>query len=184
MGRRSTVAALPAELVQACNGLIREGRTIAEILQALQSLGANVSRSAVGRYVKGARDAMEKYRQAQEVAKVWVDKLEAEPGGDVARLLPEMLRVVAWQSLSELGEAQQPVKAMDVMLLARALKDLAGANKTHVDVELQLRRLREQVRAQADAAARKVESMTRQAGMSDELVASIRQRILGVGDKA
>ena len=49
MGRRSTVAALPAELVQACNGLIREGRTIAEILQALQALGANVSRSAVGR---------------------------------------------------------------------------------------------------------------------------------------
>ena len=177
MGRRSTVAALPAELVQACNGLIREGRTIAEILQALQALGANVSRSAVGRYVKGARDAMEKYRQAQEVAKVWVDKLEAEPGGDVARLLPEMLRVVAWQSLSELGEAQQPVKAM-------ALKDLAGANKTHVDVELQLRRLREQVRSRADAAAREVESMTRQAGMSDELVASIRQRILGVGDKA
>ena len=70
------------------------------------------------------------------------------------------------------------------MLLARALKDLAGANKTHVDVELQLRRLREQVRSRADAAAREVESMTRQAGMSDELVASIRQRILGVGDKA
>ena len=184
MGRKSTVAALPKELVEACNGLIRDGHTIDDILAALRALGADVSRSAVGRYVKSARESMEKYRQAQEVAKVWVDKLEAEPSGDVARLLPEMLRTVAFQTLSTMGEADKPAKAMDVMLLAKALKDIAGTQKTNIDTELQLRKLRAETKAKADAAAAEVEQMTRSAGMSEELVTTIRARILGVGERA
>ena len=184
MARKSTVAALPKELVEACNGLIRDGCTIDQILQALQGLGADVSRSAVGRYVKSARESMEKYRQAQEVAKVWVDKLEAEPAGDVGRLLPEMLRVVAFQTLTTMGKSEQTVGAMDVMLLAKALKDIAGTQKTSIDTELQLRKLRAETKAQADAAAAEVEQLTRQAGMSEELVSSIRARILGVGERA
>jgi len=180
MGRRSTVAALPRELVEACNGLIRDGHTIEEILAALQGMGAQVSRSAVGRYVKSARESMEKYRQAQEVAKVWVDKLEAEPSGDVGRLLPEMLRVVAFQTLTQMGESEASTGAMDVMLLAKALKDIAGATKTNVDVELQLRRVREATQAKADAAARAAAQEMKQAGVSDATIAAIRQRILGV----
>ncbi|GKS96997.1 phage protein Gp27 family protein [Acidovorax sp. SUPP2825] len=183
MGRPSTVGKLPKALVEACNGLIRDGRTIDEILAALQQLGAEVSRSAVGRYVKGARESMEKYREAQEIAKVWVDKLEAEPSGDVARLLPEMLRTVAFQTLTQMGESEKAAGAMDVMLLAKALKDIAGTSKTNLDTELQLRKLRSEIQAKANAAASAVEQMTRQAGMSDELVSTIRARILGVGEK-
>ena len=124
MARKSTVAALPKELVDACNGLIRDGRTIDDILAALQGLGADVSRSAVGRYVKSARESMEKYRQAQEVAKVWVDKLEAEPAGDVGRLLPEMLRVVAFQTLTTMGESEQTVAGAREQLSALLAQDL------------------------------------------------------------
>ena len=177
MARKSTVAQLPAELVEACNGLIRDGRTIDEILAALHALGAPVSRSAVGRYVKSARESMEKYRQAQEVAKVWVDKLEAEPNGDVGRLLPEMLRVVAFQSLTTMGEASEPAKAMDVMLLAKALKDIAGTTKANIDIERQLRTMR----ADLKRAAEQVAGQVRRAGVSEETIAQIRQRILGVG---
>lgn len=184
MGRKSTVAELPEQLVDACNKLIRAGRTIDDILAALTELGADVSRSAVGRYVKSARESMEKYRQAQEVAKVWVDKLEAEPSGDVGRLLPEMLRVVAFQTLTQLGESDEGAGAMDVMLLAKALKDIAGTTKTNIDTELQLRKLRAEMQAKATAAAAEVAQMTRQAGMSEELVSSIRARILGVGERA
>lgn len=180
MGRRSTVATLPRPLVERCNALIRDGHTIEEILQALQALGADVSRSAVGRYVKSARQTFEKYRQAQEVAKVWVDKLEAEPAGDVGRLLPEMLRTVAFQALSTLGEDEREVKPADIMLLARAIKDVSGAAKTNVDVELQLRRLREQIHAKADAAAKATAKELKQAGVSAETIAAIRQRVLGV----
>jgi hypothetical protein len=184
MGRKSTVAALPAPIVEACHALIRDGKTIDDIVGALAELGAPVSRSAVGRYVKSARESMEKYRQAQEVAKVWVDKLEAEPTGDVGRLLPEMLRVVAFQTLTQMGESDDGAGAMDVMLLAKALKDLAGTKKADIDTELQLRKLRAETKAKADAAAAEVETMTRNAGMSDDLVSAIRARILGVGERA
>lgn len=177
MGRRSTVATLPRELVEACNGLIREGHTIDAILAALQGLGAEVSRSAVGRYVKSARQALDKYRQAQEVAKVWVDKVEAEPNGDVGRLLPEMLRAVAYQTLATMGESDEPVDAKDVMLLSKALKDIAGATKTGLDTERQLRAMRADVKA----AAADVEGQARAAGVSEDTIAQIRQRILGVG---
>lgn len=180
MGRRSTVAKLDKQLVEACNTLIRDGYTIDQILAQLKSLGADVSRSAVGRYVKSARESMEKYRQAQEVAKVWVDKLEAEPSGDVGRLLPEMLRVLAFQTLTQMGESEQAAGPMDVMLLAKALKDMAGTTKQNIDTELQLRKLRVEMQAKADAAANAVAGEMRQAGLSDETIAAIRQRILGV----
>jgi hypothetical protein len=108
------------------------------------------------------------------------DKLHVE----LAWLLPEMLRTVAFQTLSTMGEADKPAKAMDVMLLAKALRDIAGTQKTNIDTELQLRKLRAETKAKADAAAAAVEQMTRQAGMSEELVTTIRARILGVGEQA
>ena len=180
MARKSTVAQLPPQLVEACNGLIRDGRTIDDILGALRTLGAEVSRSAVGRYVKGARESMEKYREAQDMAKVWVAKLEAEPNGDVARLLPEMLRVVAYQSLASMGNSEKPAKAMDVMLLAKAIRDVAGTTKTQLEVEKQLRAMR----AELKAAAKDVETTAREAGLSADTVGAIKKRILGVGDRA
>ena len=105
MARRSKVEQLPQPITDAVNGLIREGRTIDDILTHLRTMGVeDISRSAVGRHVKSARETFEKYRQAQEIAKVWVNKLEAEPNGDVSRLLPEMLRVVAFQTIGQMGE--------------------------------------------------------------------------------
>ena len=83
-----------------------------------------------------------------------------------------------------MGESDKHVGAMDVMLLAKALKDIAGTQKTNIDTELLMRKVREETKAKADAAAAEVEQLTRNAGMSEELVSSIRARILGVGEKA
>ena len=61
---------------------------------------------------------------------------------------------------------------------------MAGTKKADIDTELQLRKLRAETKAKADAAAAEVETMTRNAGMSDDLVSAIRARILGVGERA
>lgn len=180
MARKSTVAALPEELVQACNGLIREGRTIDEILAALHALGAPVSRSAVGRYVKGARDAMETYRKAQEMAKVWVGKVETDPDSDVGRLLSQMLHTIAYQTLSTMGESGEEAKPAEIMLLAKAIKDMAGTTKTNLDIAKQLRTMR----AELKAVAVEVEGAVRQAGLSEDTVGQIKARILGVGERS
>lgn len=178
MARKSTVAVLPEEVVAEVNRLIRDGCTIDEILRALAPLGAEVSRSAMGRYVKSARESMEKYRQAQEVAKVWIDRLETEPNGDVARLMPEMLRALAFQTMSSMGESEDATTAQELMFLAKALKDLSGASKVNVDIELKLRQVRADTRKELLAAqAKELDALQKSGGVTEQTKLAIRQAL-------
>lgn len=106
-----------------------------------------------------------------------MDKFGAEPDGDVGRLLPEMLRAVAYQTLASMNESEEPAKTADVMLLAKALRDMTGLTKTQIEVEKQLRAMR----AELETVAKDVAEQARQAGMSGQTVEQIKGRILGVG---
>lgn len=178
MGRRSSIVELPDEVRRVIDALVRDGRaTLDEILAHLRKLDLpKPSRSALGRYAKGARAQMARYREAQEVARVWIDKLEAEPEGDVGRLLPEMLRALAFQVMASIGDDKAGAAPMDVMLLAKALKDVGAASKANVDIELKLR----EVRSRAKAAAAEVTRAAIKAGLSEEAVEAIRSKILGI----
>jgi hypothetical protein len=174
VGRKSSITQLDPRVREAVDRLVRDGRaSIDEIVDAIEGLGGAASRSAVGRYVKSARDQMERYRQAQEVAKVWVGKLEEEPESDVGRLLTEMLRTVAFQTIGQLGD-QDEVNPGAVMFLARAIKDMASADKLAAEREL---KVRQEVTRQAAEHAAKI---ARKGGMSRETVAEIRREILGM----
>jgi hypothetical protein len=91
-----------------------------------------------------------------------------------------MLRAVAFQTLSTMGEATDPVGSQDLMFLAKALKDVSSASRINVDTELLLRKVRDQ----AKAAAAEVTKTIKQAGLSDETVQQIKARILGIGARA
>lgn len=171
MGRKSAIKQLDPAIREAADSAIREGRaTIEEITALINSLGGQVSKSAVGRYKQQAEAQMARYREAQEVAKVWIGKLQADPEGDVGRLLAEMLRTTAFQTLGDI-EAGSP---QDVMFLAKALKDLASADKLTADRILLVRR------EAAKEAAEKVSSVGKAKGLSAETVAELRKEILGV----
>lgn len=178
MARKSTVQRLDPKLRSAIDALIREGRyTLDDIVAHLAQLNggtAPVSRSALGRYAQRAEEQMQRYREAQEVAKVWVDKLENEPDGDVARLLPEMLRSVAFQTLGSIGDREESADAQEVMFLAKAMKDLASADKLTVERTLQIRQ------EVAKRAAVEAVKQAKASGLSDDAAELIRQKILGV----
>lgn len=178
MARRSSIHQLDPRLRSALDGLIREGRyTLDDILAHLAQLNGGeppVSRSAIGRYAQRAEEQMRRYREAQEVARVWVEKFESEPDGDVARLLPEMLRSVAFQTLGSLGEREESADAQEVMFLAKAMKDLASADKLTTDRILQIRQ------EVAKRAATEAVKQAKASGLSDEAADLIRQKILGV----
>jgi len=177
MPRKSSVDAISAEAREELDRMVRNGRaTIDQIRQRLAELEGEdaPSRSAIGRYVQSAKQQMERYRQAQEVAKVWVGKLEEEPDGDVGRLLSEMLRTVAFSSLSQLGEEDAGAEAKDIRFLAQAIKDLASADKISAEREL---RLRQEVAKQA---AEKAGEVARRGGLSKDAVQELRREILGV----
>ena len=170
-GRKSSVVTMDPAIREAVDAAIREGRaTIADIVALIRELGGSASKSAVGRYKQQAESQMQRYREAQEVAKVWIGKLQADPEGDVGRLLAEMLRTTAFQTLGDM-ESGTP---QDVMFLAKALKDLAGADKLTADRILLVRR------EAAKEAAEKVTTVGKAKGLTKDTVEALRREILGV----
>jgi response regulator RpfG family c-di-GMP phosphodiesterase len=177
MARPSSIARLPKELSDLCHRLIREGKTIHEITDKLNELDAEVSKSAVGRYVKSAREQMQRYREAQEVAGQWVAQLGENPGGDVGALLAEMLKTVAFQALGSMGEAQAgedgkgAPKPMDIMLLAKAIRDLEATSKANIE-------RREKIeRAAIERAAKKAGEVGERVGLSQATIDEIQKEL-------
>jgi len=177
MARRSSVAKLDPRIRESVDRAIRDGRaTIDQIVEKLDTMMGDdaPSRSAVGRYVKSARKQMERYREAQELAKVWVGKLEEDPDGDVGRLLSEMLRTVAFQQLANAGDEDAEISTKDIMFLAGAIKDLASADKVSMERELRIRS------EMAKKAADKATEIAKRGGLSAEMVNDLRRELLGI----
>ncbi|WP_051617137.1 DUF3486 family protein [Desulfonatronovibrio hydrogenovorans] len=177
MPRKSTVQQISPEAREELDKMVRDGRaTIDQIRDRLLELEGEEapSRSAIGRYVKSAQEQMEKYRQAQEIARTWVGKLEEEPDGDVGRLLSEMLRTVAFSTMGQMGENEKEADPKDISYLARTIKDLASADKISADRELRIRQ------ETASRAADKAVKVAKKGGLSSEAVQEIRKEILGV----
>ncbi len=175
--RPSSINQLDPAVKEAVDKAVREGRaTIDQILQLIDSMGGEASRSAVGRYVKNARERLEDYRQASQIAAVWVDKLGKEPEGDIGRMLLEMLRVVAFKSIGDIDQASPE----DLMFLGKALKDIAGADKLVVDREINLRKL---IAAKAEKVAEEITREAKKLGASEEVIQTWRKKVLGVTEK-
>jgi hypothetical protein len=177
MGRRSSLEQLPRELQDTFGRLLREGRTITEITDKLNELDAGVSQSAVGRSVKRAREQMRHYREAQELAGSWVTQLGENPAGDVGALLAEMLKTVAFQAIagmgaSEDGEAKAKApKAMDIMLLAKSIRDLAAHAKQNMERRAAIER------AVIERAAKTAGDVGTRAGLSQATIDEIQKEL-------
>jgi hypothetical protein len=184
---KAGIKALPPALREELDRLFRDDRcTIDQIVAHLRGLGAEVSRSAVGRLKQKWDARLARYREAQEVAGVWVKKLEEEPGGDVGRLLQEMLKSLAYQTMSQMdpggdgaegedGGAVTPVK--DLSFLARMIKDMESARRLSIDTELRIKRA---FKAKVDATLADAEAKAD--GKPDLLAAlkEIRENVYGI----
>jgi hypothetical protein len=139
-------------------------------------MGGEASRSSVGRYVKTANERMEEYRQAQQMAAVWMDKIGKEPEGDVGRMLLEMLRMVAFKTIDNIDGASPE----DLMFLGKALKDLGSADKLVVDKSIALRKL---IAIKAEKVADEITKEARKIGASAETIQTWRDKVMGVAAK-
>lgn len=175
--RPSSITQLDPSIKEAVDTAIREGRlTIEQIVKLIVEQGGEASRSAVGRYVKNNKERMEEYRQAAQTAAVWVDKIGKEPDGDVGRLVLEMLRMVAFRSIGSIDEAAPE----DLMFLAKAMKDIAGADKLVVDREINVRKL---IAAKAEKVAGEIATEAKKLGASEATIKAWREKVLGVTAK-
>ena len=176
MARKSSIESLPPDIQVAVNAALRQGWTIDDIVGHVRDMGGDVSRSAVGRYKQRFEQIGRKMRETRDVAKVWIDKLGEEPDGDVARLLTELIRTIAFKTSMTLAEDDDAVDPKHLAMLARSIKDLATADRATAELALKLRR------EIADEAAEAVETVAKERGLSADAVDEIKRKILGVRD--
>jgi HD-GYP domain-containing protein (c-di-GMP phosphodiesterase class II) len=179
MPRKSTVKTLPAQIRAEVDRLLADGRyTLDDVVGHLRTMGADVSRSALGRYSQEFEQVAVKMREAREVTTAFAKELGELPDNDMGRVLTELLHTIVFKVLTTQTGADGEVAAQDVMFLARSLKDLSTATRQSAELEM---KIRDRVAAEtAKRAAGEAEAVGREKGLSAETVEAIKTRILGI----
>ncbi len=183
MGRKSSIKRLPPAVLQAVKDAIQNEATIDEVVAKIRELGAQASRSAVGRYKKEIDRVSEGVHQSQAIAEALVKELGPNAAeGTTGRALVQVLQSIVFKCLVPLVEKQDPdVVAKDLHYLARTLKDIASASKIDLDREV---KIREQVKAEladkAKAAAADAKKAMSKAGLSEQTIRTVEEQILGI----
>lgn len=139
----SSIDRLPVELRELIGRLRDQGATIDQIKAKLDELEAEVSRSALGRHIKGLAEIGAQMRRSREIATALVGQFGEESDNRVARVNIEMMHGVVMRLLTgeddkgELGGVT--LDAEEVLQLSRSLQSLAGADKTNAERTLKLK---------------------------------------------
>jgi hypothetical protein len=162
--------------------MVRDGSfTIDEMLEEVRALGGEVKRSAVGDYKKTMESRLVRMREAQEVARVWIDRLGESPDSQMGQLVAEMVKTVAFRTLSDLDDSGETVTPGDLMLVAKALQSTASAQKVDHEFRKKLRdEFQAEMKSKVESAAGEVQQIARNGGLSDEAAAQMREAVLGV----
>ncbi len=187
MPRPSSIDKLPAEIRAAIGRLRQAGHTIDEILAHLADMQSQVSRSALGRHIKGLDAIGEKMKRSRVVAEALVRELGDAPESKAARLNIELIHGAVLDlfmkadddaEMDEGGKSAKEGNPDGLMKLAKALDHLGRASKSNVEfIALAEKRAADKARAESAAA---VEDVAKDAGLSKDTVETIKARIFGV----
>ena len=143
------------------------------------------SRSGLHRHIQGLDRLADRMQRSRAVAEALVRKLGDAPEDRTARLNIELMHsaILDLFMSSEPGEDGEPAGPVSLdpesaMLLAKALKDLSSARNNDAALVLKLREQAE--KKTKDAAAKAVETMGREKGLSKDTITEIKAKILGV----
>lgn len=186
INRPSTIDRLPAEIRAAINQLRERGRTLDEILTHLHSLDVDVSRSALGRHVKGMAKLGERMRRSRVMAEALIREHGDAPESQTARVNIEILHtyICELMELAE-GEGEEAERALATLrnpkaiaLLSEATERLAKASRHNVEFIEKVEQ-RSAAKAKREAAAA-VEQEARKRGLSAETAEAFKQAVFGL----
>jgi hypothetical protein len=140
-------------------------------------MGGEVSRSAVHRYSQGFEDSLKKYREAQRVAGDWIAQFNSNPDGDVGRLLAEMLKALAFQTMAAANEDEEKVSALELSRLARAVKALTDTDRVKADMQASMAA---RVKGALDQAVAGAEAEAKDGRIPAAALKRIREEVYGV----
>lgn len=180
MPAKSTIDLLDDPFREGVLADLRDGRkTIGEMVdsvnRALESAGRDerISWSAMQRYGERYAGLTKEIRRDREFATVLVKELGVDEGA-AGRVATEGAQGLALRLVTMMTADQDP-DPDTLRKLCAAIKDLSLAQKTSTEMR---EKIRSDERRQAAEVAGK--ALKEQAGLSDETVAAIKQRILGV----
>jgi hypothetical protein len=180
--RPSTISRLPPQIKEKIASLRDQGRTLDEIMNALNAMDVEISRSALGRYTKRMDRVATDLRKSRELAQAVARQFGDKEVSQVARTNMELTHTLLMKLMvGNDDEESAPVilKPQEAMFIATAIEKLTKAGK--VDFEAQLLAAREQERREATAqAAEKAADTARSKGLSEDLIHAIKANILGV----
>jgi Protein of unknown function (DUF3486) len=187
MTAKSSLLSLDPQILAACHEALRAGKTVDQITAALQGMGADVSRSAVGRYLHTAREQLAEHRLALDLAAFITPRLGEESKGDIAVMVRELAKVGSLKMITQLNAAldadtttTEDLEKMDansatLQRLTRAIANLSRTESINLNVREQIA---EQARKRAlDEAAAAIRSGAKRAGISDEKWAIIESEL-------
>ena len=130
MSRPGKVRRLPKELKEQLNSMLESGRTLDEITAHLKKLGADVSRSGLGRYAQGYEKIMENLRRSREAAEAVVGRLgQGADEGTIGRALTQMVQTLAFDYISRRADdPEAEMEISEIYQMARTVRQsvLAG----------------------------------------------------------
>lgn len=179
MARRSSIQALDPRVKAAVDAAITEGRaTLEDIVALIRGMGGDASKSAVHRYRQNFEDSLTRYREAQEVAGKWTAQFRADPDSDVGRLLAEMVKTLAFQTMAAAGDSEATVEPLELARLARMVKAITDTDRVKAELEAKAR-----ADATAKAAAAAVDAVDRVGKamrLDPEALKRIREEVYGI----
>ena len=141
MPRKSKVRRLPPELRDQLHAMLDEGRTIDEITAHLKTLGADVSRSGVGRYAQQVEKVAARMRQGKEISAMLAARLgEGVDESRVGRALVQAISVMTQEYvLKRMDDPDAEMDISELRELARLARDAGVAARANQHHELKTR---------------------------------------------
>ncbi len=182
MARPSSIDRLPADVREKLQEFLRDPAVtqiratelVNALLEERGEADKKISKSAVNRYALRMEEVGRKLRESREVAELWIGKLGNAPGGEVGRLLNEVLRTLAFELTLPAIEGGEKLTPKMINQLALAIQRLETASAQNQKVMEQVKR------AAREEAAEAAEQIARRDGLSADSVQAIRKAILGV----
>jgi len=165
--RSSIDIELPEDVRKELRRLLVEGETYGSVTEWLNSQGFDISRSAVGRYGKTFFDVVKNVRMIEEQSSTLVGD------ADSSMVLEEATTKLILGKLLELLKDNK----VDLDKSTKIMTDLANLQKASVSRE----KLKIEIRDRTQTAADKIETISKKAGLTAEIIATIRKEVLGIG---
>ena len=171
MSGKSSLLSLDPRVLDACHEALRAGKTVDQITEALQGMGADVSRSSIGRYLKTAREQLAQFRLENQIAEIVSTKYGEHGGADIAIAARELGKVAAFKLMSrlnaDLDEEIKPDEALGLMdanrkalqRMTRSVANLSMTERVNIEVRAQIeQQARQRALEEVAAAVKRVGS--------------------------